>query len=507
MRSTLALLLLSSSLCALPQTPLWELNAGAAGPGRALGSSAARQAHLVALGDPAHGSGAGRVLLFDSRSRAVLFGLDAPTPTPQEGYGASLALSPTHVAGGAPLAAGVELVHVHALADGAHAFSVNSPGALADSDFGAALAFSGAELLVGEPRAHSVAPGAGAVHRYALPGGAFLGSWTPAGGAAAAQRGYGSALARSAGRVLVGGSDPHAQSDGVERVWVHDAETGELLDELVASDGALHVGFGSALAVDGSLAAVGAPTATNDFGLRTGAVDVYDLASSSFVRRLAPNNLSDSSRFGSSVALDGGRLWVGAPAWQGAPAGSGRVFVYDVASGALMHELAAPPLAPLEQFGARLVVDSGGLLVTATDFATSGQAWVTRPTLSSFPATLSATSGGNVILDLVDGPWSAGGTRLVLGSASGTLPGIPVAPGVVLPLQPDAYLLASLSSAGSFPFLAGFAPLGANGTGTAEFFFPPGLPQGLILHHAGLVFDATGGVLGVSEPQPLQFVP
>lgn len=97
----------------------------------------------------------------------------------------------------------------------------------------------------------------------------------------------------------------------------------------------------------------------------------------------------------------------------------------------------------------------------------------------------------------------------MLGSASGTAPGIPLGPSV-LPLVLDGYLLTSLTQAGQPPFLGTLGLLDADGDGRAELAVPPGLAPslaGLVLHHAFI--ELKGGVIAsfASEPVALELVP
>ncbi|MEM7204896.1 MAG: aryl-sulfate sulfotransferase [Planctomycetota bacterium] len=118
-----------------------------------------------------------------------------------------------------------------------------------------------------------------------------------------------------------------------------------------------------------------------------------------------------------------------------------------------------------------------------------------------------ASAPTNVRFDLVAGTAQANKVYVMLGSASGTSPGLPVR-GVTLPLVPDPYLIftANASAAGVPPFLG---TLDGAGNASATLFLPP-LPvlAGLTLHHAYAVFDtATRQVTHVSNPVPLRYEP
>ena len=124
---------------------------------------------------------------------------------------------------------------------------------------------------------------------------------------------------------------------------------------------------------------------------------------------------------------------------------------------------------------------------------------------------VSLTSGGSIELSVDVTVEHAGDIYWVLGSATGTSPGIPVAPGVVLPLLPDAYFTASLVGANQAPFSANFGLLDATGRGQAVVTLLGGLPQslaGTALHHCAAIVDPlTQGVERVTAPVSTDLTP
>lgn len=115
--------------------------------------------------------------------------------------------------------------------------------------------------------------------------------------------------------------------------------------------------------------------------------------------------------------------------------------------------------------------------------------------LSADAGQLSLSSGGVQELYLTPGVAFAGQGNLVLGTMSGTSPGLAIHP-VHLDLNLDAYLLQTISAP---PGQGVLCPV--TGTAGAQVVVPGGLPPtmaGVTFHHAYLVFG-TG-------PQPLDFV-
>ena len=102
---------------------------------------------------------------------------------------------------------------------------------------------------------------------------------------------------------------------------------------------------------------------------------------------------------------------------------------------------------------------------------------------------------------------------VVLASASGTLPGL-LLDGVLVSLNFDSLLTASLSSANGPIWQSTFGVLPPDGQITAALSLPAGTLdpslEGLTLHHAAMTLTlALGGVAvtGASNPVVLEFVP
>ena len=122
--------------------------------------------------------------------------------------------------------------------------------------------------------------------------------------------------------------------------------------------------------------------------------------------------------------------------------------------------------------------------------------------------TLSAAQGGQVAIRLATGPMTAGLGYFVCGTLSGTSPGTPLAPGLVLPLNVDGLTLALIQLVNT-PLLArGAGALDLGGQATATFAVPPGLLgwlNGRTIHWAAAGVDTTWRF--VSNARGLQIVP
>lgn len=119
--------------------------------------------------------------------------------------------------------------------------------------------------------------------------------------------------------------------------------------------------FGHAVGLEGSLAVIGAP------GFDTGGDGeawVFDLASGT-TDRLAPT--ASSSHYGSALAIDGGRILVGAARESGAHIQRGAAYLYESSGGAwvLAHKFLAQPMSNAHYFGTDLDIHGDLVIIGA----------------------------------------------------------------------------------------------------------------------------------------------
>ncbi len=226
--------------------------------------------------------------------------------------------------------------------------------------YGASVAVSGHLGLVGSPNSPGEVIGAGAAFLYDLRNGRLIRRLQAP--AAFPTTEFGASVVINPDYLVVG--DPYADTLA-GRVFVFSTQTGEFLATLTASDRAINDSFGTSLALCGRWLAVGAILA-NGLVANTGAVYVYDLsqpgAARTEERKFIPPAAETEMNFGQSVALDGNFLLVGAPHKDSASANSGAAYLYRVTD-ALAFETLTPsnPVVSL-QFGQAVALGANGHL-------------------------------------------------------------------------------------------------------------------------------------------------
>lgn len=165
--------------------------------------------------------------------------------------------------------------------------------------------------------------------------------------------GFGRDVAISASRILVGSYE-------AGRADLYDAASRALLSSFGPGAGDL-TRFGEALALEGSLAVVGAPYDV-DAGDEAGAVHLYDAPTGQLIGKLLATRPRTHELLGTSVATDGAIVIAGASATAGKP---GRVVVFDATTGQELVELYPEDSHTADQFGKQVVLDGGRLYVGA----------------------------------------------------------------------------------------------------------------------------------------------
>ena len=333
--------LLAQSSDALKHTLLPPLT-GAQTAG-VLGYAVAADASFIALSAPfeyAPGSSQGVVKVFDATTGALLHVLTNPNAASETQFGLSVALAGGRLVVGVP---GEDVAHIYNLAGATPTvpvLTVTTPNPPANGSFGLAVAISGLRVVVGDEGDDTGATNAGSVFVFNLASGtptvpvAVLNNPAPA-----SNDQFGAAVAVAGTRIIVGAPLDDAGATDAGSAYFYDlAGATPTVPVGTFTNPAPIIGknFGYAVALNGTVAAIGAP------GESTGAADagsayVYDVASGTpfaVVQTLNNPGPATNDLFGKVVAVSGSRVVVGCENDDpGALFDDGSAFVYDMASG------------------------------------------------------------------------------------------------------------------------------------------------------------------------------
>ena len=223
---------------------------------------------------------------------------------------------------------------------------------------------------------------------------------------------FGDSVAVDGDTMVVGANrdDDNGQDSGSAYVFTRQAGTWSEVAKLTTSDGAFRDHFGESVAVDGDTVVVGALW-DDDNGSDSGSAYVFTkpddgwTTTSSFAAKLTPSDGAANDWFGSSVAVDGDTVVVGAHRDDGS--GSAYVFIKPAdgwtTTTSFTAKLTASDGAGGDRFGVSVAVDGDTVVAGASgdddNGSNSGSGYVfTKPadgwtTTSSFAAKLTASDG------------------------------------------------------------------------------------------------------------------
>ena len=180
------------------------------------------------------------------------------------------------------------------------------------------------------------------------------------------QLGFGSALALSGGFSLIGDPyygdpgfppfEPNMSYSGAVFVFQDDG-AGNLVEHphpITASDGKQNDRFGTAVAVSGDIAVVGAPEDDEDGMQNSGSAYVFQYIGGVWVEqaKLTAEDAQASDAFGSAVAISGDTILIGAPRFYGhADPGAAYVFRFNGANWSQEDKLTSSDAAVGDEFG------------------------------------------------------------------------------------------------------------------------------------------------------------
>jgi Raf kinase inhibitor-like YbhB/YbcL family protein len=238
--------------------------------------------------------------------------------------------------------------------------------------FGTSAALDGSYGLVGDPGEATAAggPGAGAVRVYQHVGPAWNQTAYLTASDGAPGDAFGTAVALQGATAIVGapGYDLSALAGytyGAGSAYVFQRTLSRWVQtaRLFASDATAGAGFGTSVSVSGAWAIVGAP-GDQVAGTQGGSAYIYQKIGAQWkqVAKLSIPGAASGSAFGSSVYIDGNLAVVGAPSGGG---GNGATYIYErkITGWTLVAEILAP--AGAQMFGTSVMTDGGMVLVGA----------------------------------------------------------------------------------------------------------------------------------------------
>ena len=356
--------------------------------GDEFGSSIAVSNNMVAVGAPFGGS-TGAAYLFDAITGTQLLELLPDDGDAGDEFGFSVAMAGGLVAVGAPGAddSGSDsgAAYLFDAATGVQLAKLTPDDSEAGDEFGNSIAIDNGIVAVGAWRADEFGDGSGAAYLFDASTGDQLDKLLPDTGNN--YQTFGVSVAMDDGVVAIGARTYFVLGEGYTfaRAYLFDVFSGGLLNVLRADienyNGDLGGHFADCIDIDNGLVAVGAPN-RSIFYDHSGAAYVFDASTGEQLHFIFPADGHDRDHFGISISLDNSTLAIGANEDDDSAWSAGSAYLYDALSADLIEKVLASDGEAFDLFGSSVAVQGGIVAVGAVGDGDngddSGSAYVIR---------------------------------------------------------------------------------------------------------------------------------
>ncbi|MGP8145114.1 MAG: PQQ-binding-like beta-propeller repeat protein [Thermoplasmata archaeon] len=317
---------------------------------------------------------AGHAYTFNARTGALVATLTSPNAQTGGLFGRSVAITGTTVVVGAPqetVSGQGDAGHVYTFnaKTGALILTLTSPDAQLNGFFGSSVAISGKTVVVGAyGEMVSGQTDAGHVYTFNAKTGALVLTLTSPGTQSYGI--FGGSVAIGGTTVLVGADGETVSSlSGAGHAYTFNAKTGALILTLTSPNPQLNGYFGYSVAIGGTTLVVGAADETLSGGLiAAGHAYTFNAKTGAPISTLASPNAQVDGAFGGLVTISGRTVVVGAygEAFSGLSQ-SGHAYTFNAKTGGLILTLTSPNAQTSGVFGSSVAM-SGKTVVIGADF-------------------------------------------------------------------------------------------------------------------------------------------
>lgn len=193
---------------------------------------------------------------------------------------------------------------------------------------------------------------------------------------------FGSSLDLQENTAIIGalGDNTNGFKSGAAYVYRIEGNQTTVVQKLLPTDGQVNDEFGKSVAIVGNQILVGAWGATGNYGLRSGAVYLFNSNDDNNTwtqqQKLLPTDSSPNDYFGWAIASDGNIAVIGAPRHDGRQEDAGAVYVYQKVGGEWLfwQKLQVRDAKKGAAFGSSLAIQNGRIIVGAMGDSQQGYA-------------------------------------------------------------------------------------------------------------------------------------
>lgn len=234
-------------------------------------------------------------------------------------------------------------------------------GAAGDT-FGFSLAIKGSIVIIGAVLDDDNGTNSGSAYLFDVNTGAQLAKLLPDDGAEFDQFGISVAITEKVAIIGTWFDDDNGHSSG--SAYLFDTTTGQQIAKLLPNDGAANDWFGTSVAINDSVAIIGAPQ-DDDNDSNSGSAYLFDLITGLQITKLLPEDGAKDDIFGLDVAISNTSAIVGAQGDDDNGDASGSAYLFDIASGKQIAKLLANDGAAVDLFGASIAINQEIAIVGA----------------------------------------------------------------------------------------------------------------------------------------------
>ncbi|MEQ8211802.1 MAG: hypothetical protein RH917_18540 [Lacipirellulaceae bacterium] len=343
----------------------------------AFGSAVAIDESYVLVGameDTTKGNRIGRAYLFEYNSGGLLHTFDDPTPTDIDQFGVSVAISGRNILIGAwgddTNGRRVGQAHLYDRITGNLLRTFNDPTPTAADNFGGAVAIDGNKVLIGAS-GDDTNGSIGQAHLFDAASGDLLHTFNNPNTRSFGN--FGNAVAIDGDNVLIGSSLDSTLGTAAGQAHLFDAISGDLQftfnDPTPTFIGGAGGVFAASVDIGDDLIVIGAPADSTN-AIEAGQAHLFDTAGNLLHTFDDPqSNLRDN--FGSSVAIDGTNVLIGARFDDADGFNVGQAHLFDAITGNLQNTLNEPSVSGGDRFGTSLAIDSDKIVIGSPSFSST----------------------------------------------------------------------------------------------------------------------------------------
>jgi WD40 repeat protein len=241
-------------------------------------------------------------------------------------------------------------------------FKLTALDAAVGDQFGRSVAISGGVAIVGAFTDDDAGTSSGSAYLFDVTTGNQIAKLT----ASDAARGdfFGSTVAISGDTAIVGAGQNSEAGGSSGAAYLFDVTTGNQIAKLTALDAAPGDQFGGSVAISGNIAIIGAEF-DGDSGNDSGSAYLFDVNTGNQLFKLTASDGAAGDRFGTAVAISGNIAIVGAMLDDHSVFDAGSAYLFDVTTGNQIAKLTASDATLLDKFGSFVAISGGNAIVGA----------------------------------------------------------------------------------------------------------------------------------------------